>query len=89
MKETDLMHGGSVGKTLFAALALQLVAEARSRSTTRSRNTSPRSLVPGLPNASTITVRMLLNHTTDWVNTAFVYAALVESPAKSTARSKP
>ena len=40
MKPTDRMLAGSVGKTFAAATALQLIKEARSASTTRSKSTS-------------------------------------------------
>lgn len=64
MKQTDLMHGGSVGKTFFAALALQLVAEGRLALDDKiSKYLGKEPWFAGLPNANTITVRMLLNHT--------------------------
>ena len=84
MKETDLMHGGSVGKTLFAALALQLVAEGTlSLDDKISKYLAKEPWFAGLPNASTITVRMLLNHTSGLgeYGDSFMQA-LVESPGK-------
>jgi D-alanyl-D-alanine carboxypeptidase len=84
MKETDLMHGGSVGKTFFAALALQLVAEGRlSLDDKISKYLGEEPWFAGLPNANTITVRMLMNHTTglSGFGEAFM-RGLVESPAK-------
>jgi D-alanyl-D-alanine carboxypeptidase len=84
MKETDLMHGGSVGKTLFAALALQLVAERQlSLDDNISKYLGKEPWFAGLPNADTITVRMLLNHTSGLgeYGNAFM-TALVDSPGK-------
>lgn len=63
MPKSALLHAGSAGKTLFAALALQLVAEGRI--------SLDEKVVPYLahepwyariPNADAITLRMLLNH---------------------------
>jgi D-alanyl-D-alanine carboxypeptidase len=84
MKETDLMHGGSVGKTLFAALALQLVAEGRlSLDDKISKYLGNEPWFAGLPNAGTITVRMLLNHTSGLPGYGDVFMrVLVESPGK-------
>lgn len=84
MKETDLMHGGSVGKTLFAALAVQLVAEGRlSFNDKVSKYLGKEPWFDGLPNASTITVRMLLNHTSGLSGYGDSFMrALVESPGK-------
>lgn len=84
MKETDLMHGGSVGKTLFAALALQLVAEGRlSLDDKISKYLGNEPWFAELPNASFITVRMLLNHTSGLSGYGEKFMqALVESPGK-------
>ena len=84
MKETDLLHGGSAGKTFFAALALQLVAERRLALDNKiSKYLSGEAWFAGLPNSSTITVRMLLNHTSglNGYGDSFM-SALVESPGK-------
>jgi D-alanyl-D-alanine carboxypeptidase len=59
-----LFHAGSVGKTLFAGLALQLVGEGRltlDEKVSHYLGTEP--WYGGIPNADAITVRMLLNHT--------------------------
>ena len=64
MRETSLLHAGSVGKTLFAALVLQLVAENRLRLDENvSRYLGREPWYSGVPNGADITVRMLLNHT--------------------------
>lgn len=87
MKETDLMHGGSVGKTFFAALALQLVAEGRLALDDKiSKYLGTEPWFATLPNANDITLRMLLNHTSGLApfGEAFMQA-LVESPARERA----
>jgi len=64
MRETSLLHAGSVGKTLFAALVLQLVAENRVRLDEKvSHYLGREPWYNGMPNGADITVRMLLNHT--------------------------
>jgi D-alanyl-D-alanine carboxypeptidase len=64
MRESDLLHAGSVGKTFFAALVLQLVAERRISLDDPIAHYLERELwFPRLPNARQITIRMLLNHT--------------------------
>jgi D-alanyl-D-alanine carboxypeptidase len=64
MRETDLLHAGSAGKTLFAALAHQLVAEKRLAYDDKiSKYLAKEPWFSRLPNANDITVRMLLNHT--------------------------
>jgi D-alanyl-D-alanine carboxypeptidase len=64
MTEQALLHAGSVGKTFFAALVLQLVGEGRFELDDRvSRYLGTESWYAAIPNAETITVRMLLNHT--------------------------
>jgi D-alanyl-D-alanine carboxypeptidase len=85
MKETDLMHGGSVGKTFFAALALQLVAEGRlSLDDKISKHLGNEPWFAGLPNADTITVRMLLNHTSGLGEYGDSFMkVLVDSPGKA------
>lgn len=84
MKETDLMHGGSVGKTFFAALALQLVAEGHPSFDDKiSRYLGKEPWFAGLPNANTITVRMLLNHTSGLAPFGDTFMQdLVASPGK-------
>jgi D-alanyl-D-alanine carboxypeptidase len=64
MPDTALLHAGSVGKTFFAALALQLAAEGRiGLDENVSRYLGDEPWYSSMPNARTITVRMLLNHT--------------------------
>lgn len=64
MPPDGLLHAGSVGKTLFAALALQLVDEGRIGLDERvSRYLGAEPWYSSIPNAEQITVRMLLNHT--------------------------
>ena len=84
MNETDLMHAGSVGKTFFAALALQLVADGRLALDDKiSKYLETEPWFAGLPNANEITVRMLLNHTSGLAPFGETFVkALVESPAK-------
>ncbi len=65
MRKSDFLHAGSVGKTFFAALALQLVAEKRIKLDDQtSKYLDREEWFSRLPNGKTITVRMLLNHTT-------------------------
>ena len=64
MRESDLLHAGSVGKTFFAALALQLVAEKRLKLDDQiTKYLGKEAWFSRLPNGKAITVRMLLNHT--------------------------
>ncbi len=64
MRESDLLHAGSVGKTFFAALALQFVAEKRLKLDDRiTKYLGKEEWFSRIPNSKAITVRMLLNHT--------------------------
>ncbi len=64
MRESDLLHAGSVGKTLFAALALQLIGEGRiSLDDQAAKYLAEEEWYSRLPNADQITIRTLLNHT--------------------------
>jgi D-alanyl-D-alanine carboxypeptidase len=64
MTKQSLLHAGSVGKTLFAALVLQLVGEGSVGLDEKvSRYLGAESWYSALPNSDAITVRMLLNHT--------------------------
>ena len=64
MHKSDLLHAGSVGKTFFAALALQLVAEKRINLNDEiAKYLSGEAWFSRIPNSKAITVRMLLNHT--------------------------
>ena len=64
MRESDLLHAGSVGKTFFAALTLQLIAERRLKLDDRIiKYLDKEPWFSRLPNGEAIIVRMLLNHT--------------------------
>ena len=68
MRPDDRMLLGSVGKTYFAALALQLAAEGRlGLDDPVARYLSAEPWFGRLPNARQITVRMLMNHTSGLV----------------------
>ncbi len=84
MRPTDLMHGGSIGKTFFAAVALQLVAEGKLQLDDQiSKYLGAEPWFAKLPNGDAITVRMLLNHTTGLPGFGDDFMrALVEDPAK-------
>lgn len=65
MPARALLHAGSAGKTLFAALALHLAGEGRLGLDDRaSRYLGLEPWYALVPNADAITVRMLMNHTT-------------------------
>jgi len=84
MRSTDLLHAGSVGKTFFAALALQLVAEGKIGLDDRvEKYLGSESWFARLPNHEAITVRMLLNHTSGLptYGNAFMQE-LVKSPSR-------
>lgn len=64
MRESDLLHAGSVGKMFFAALALQLVAESKLElDALIGEYVSHEDWFADLPNGDAITVRMLIAHT--------------------------
>ena len=68
MEPTHLLLAGSVGKTYFGALALQLAAEGRlDLDAPISRYLSNEPWFTRLPNARFITVRQLMNHTSGLV----------------------
>ncbi len=68
IKPTDRMLAGSVGKTFAAATALQLVKEGRISLDERIEKYLGREpWFARLPNARTITVRQLMNHTSGLV----------------------
>lgn len=72
LQPTDRILAGSVGKTWFAALALQLVAEGRlDLEAPVSRYLGAEPWFPRLPNAQAITVRMLMNHSSGLVRYEF------------------
>jgi D-alanyl-D-alanine carboxypeptidase len=64
MPEQALLHAGSVGKTLFAAVALALVGDGRIGLDDKvARHLGSEPWYAGIPNAEAITIRMLLDHT--------------------------
>jgi D-alanyl-D-alanine carboxypeptidase len=72
MKPTDLMLAGSVGKTYAAAVALQLVKEGKINLDDKIEKYLGREKwFSRLPNASQITVRQLMNHTSGLVRYEF------------------
>jgi D-alanyl-D-alanine carboxypeptidase len=79
-----LMLAGSTGKTLFAAVALQLLDEGRLDLDARVASyIGDRPWLAGLPNASEMTVRHLMTHTSGLVRyetTPAFTSALVRSP---------
>jgi D-alanyl-D-alanine carboxypeptidase len=65
MPDTALLHAGSVGKTLYAAWVLQLVGDRRvGLEDSVSTHLGNEPWYSRVPNAQSLTVRMLLNHTT-------------------------
>jgi len=80
------MPAGSVGKTFYAAVALQLVQEGRLGLDDRiSKYLGGEPWFSRLPNASTITVRMLMNHTSgipEHVTTSPFTQAMQREPFK-------
>ena len=84
MRESDLLHAGSVGKTFFAALALQLVAQrCISLDDPIAQYLERESWFRQLPNANAITVRMLLNHTSGLPSYGNEFMqGLAQSPSK-------
>ena len=67
MKPRDRMLGGSTGKTFVSAIALQLVSEGKLEldrlASQYLTSDSDRAWFAKLPNANTITIRSLMNHT--------------------------
>lgn len=87
LKDGDLFMAGSVGKTFFAALAVQLIEAGRLElDAPISKYLGTRRWFDRLPNAKDITVRMLMTHTSGLVryemNPKFT-AALRAQPDKS------
>ena len=84
MRTDALLHAGSVGKTLFAALALQLVGDGRiALDDSVSAYLEDEAWYAGVPNGESITIRMLLNHTTGIpeYGSAFM-SALIKDPGR-------
>jgi len=68
LRPTDRMLAGSTGKTFFAALALRLVRDGRlDLDAPIARHLGREPWFDSLPNARTITVRQLMNHTSGLV----------------------
>jgi D-alanyl-D-alanine carboxypeptidase len=87
MEANDMLLMGSVGKTYVAAAALQLAREGRlDLDALASRYVGGQGWFDSLPNASTITVRHLMSHTSGLVRYEFkpeFAAALTASPDKA------
>lgn len=65
MPEGALLHAGSAGKLFFAALTLQLVGEGRIALDDKvSQYLGAETWYAAIPNSETISIRMLLHHTT-------------------------
>lgn len=72
MRPDDMMLAGSVGKTFFGAVALQLVAEGRmGLDDPISKYLGGEPWFDRLPNGRDITIRMLMNHTSGLVRYEF------------------
>jgi D-alanyl-D-alanine carboxypeptidase len=86
MKPTSLMPQGSVGKTYVAAVALQLVDEGKlALDAPVSRYLGQESWYHRLPNAETMTVRQIMNHSSGLVRYEFddrFLADLLKDPYK-------
>ena len=68
MRVDDLLMAGSTGKTFFAAVALQLIEAGRlDLNAPISRYLGDRPWFSRLPNATSVTVRMLMTHTSGLV----------------------
>ncbi len=87
LRVTDRLLSGSVGKTYVAAVAMQLVHEGKlDLDAPISRWLGAAPWFSRLPNASTITVRQLMNHTSGLVRYEFdprATAVLREQPMKA------
>ena len=87
MKASDRMLAGSIGKTFFAAVAMNLIHEGRLDLESKIEKwigTEP--WFDRIPNAHQITLRMLMNHTSgipEHVESPDFVAALRKSPDKS------
>lgn len=86
MQPSDRMFGGSTGKTFVAAIIMKLVREKKIRLDDKvSKYFGEQAWFKALPNASEITVKMLLNHTTGLPPYEYVPAvwdSLKASPGK-------
>ena len=85
MPDSALLHAGSVGKTFFAALILQLVGEGRIGLDDKvSTYLGAEPWYGALPNANAVTVRMLLDHTSGMpeLSGAFM-ASLIADPGRA------
>src|SRR5262245_29115194 len=72
MQPADRMLAGSVGKTFFAAVALQLIDEGKLElDAPISKYLGTRPWFPRLPNANDVTVRQLMTHTSGIVRYEF------------------
>lgn len=86
MKPEDRMFSGSIGKTYFAAVILQLAGEGKVKLDDRiSEVVGKEAWFPGLPNAEALTLRVLMNHTSgipEHVETQEFLAVLKAEPMK-------
>jgi D-alanyl-D-alanine carboxypeptidase len=90
MRSDDRMLQGSVGKTYYAAAAMQLVAEGRlDLDAAVSDYLGDRSWFDRVPNASNITVRNLMNHTSGVMRYEFKQEFLVDLKADPDKRWEP
>jgi D-alanyl-D-alanine carboxypeptidase len=84
MTPDNKFRAGSILKTFVSTVVLQLVEEGRLDLETPMANLLPSSIVAGITNSDTITLRMLLNHTAgiaDWV-TDSVQAEIASDPGR-------
>ncbi len=90
MRPSDRMLQGSVGKTYFAAVAMQLVSEGElDLDAPVSRYLGDRPWYSRVPNAASITVRNLMNHTSGVMRYEFKEEFVVELTANPDRRWQP
>lgn len=84
MPPSARLHAGSVGKMLYAALALQLVGEGRIALDDKvSKYLGDQPWYGTLPNAPDITVRMLLDHSSGFPEYGYEFMVdLIENPGR-------
>lgn len=85
MTDRALLHAGSVGKTLFAALMLKLISEGRVGLDDKvSRYLGAEPWYREVPNGDSITIRMLLNHTSGFPEWSGEFmGSLIKDPGRS------
>lgn len=85
MQVCHLQYGQSVAKTYTAAAVLTLVEAGKIQLNTSIRQYLPETITNRITNADTITVRMLLNHTSgiaDYTDDSRFVASLLQNPLK-------